>query len=915
MADERPIVGRDAELAELSRLAASPDGRALLLRGEAGVGKSVLLDAAAVHATALGHRVVRAAGVEAETQLPFAGLHQLLYPLLPGAAGLDRVTRAAFDTVFGRTTGEAPSVMALGIAVLDLLALASGGVPLLVVVDDAHWFDPQSAEVGRFIARRLSAHAVRMAIGVREDIPSAWDAAGLPELAVPALEAAAAATLLDTHAPHLREAVRRQVLEQAQGNPLALLELPRALDEGTTRGAEPGELPLSRRLEHLYGDRIKTLAPGERAELLRAALDGVGTGASPSPADRARYRMSEVDGALAAGLLTPDAADGGRAGLVFRHPLVRSALLQSATPNERRAAHTALARLHRADIERHAAHLAAATVDPDEAVAVVLERAARSATARGGAASAVALLTRAAELSPGAAERSRRLGDAAYVAAQSALLDQAQELREASDRLVGTHQSPTAVITSAYAALYQDGDVRSAHRRVAAALESLPADTSEEIRTRLFNLLLAISLFSADPDLWSVTDTLVDVAATEPSTLLYRDAFGDVARRGAGARERVQDAFARLGEEQPWDVMRLGVAAYYLDALGDHRPLVRRVADREAGSGAVTNAMTLLQLVMLDQINSGAWEAAENTGKRGLELTAAHGYALFEHQYHGFLGLIAAWRGDTERATAALNRLDRWARPRGVGHLTQLAEAIGAATHLTAGDFEGAYAYASGLTAPGAFTPCSQQAVRTLLDLVESAVHTGRADQARAHALAARDQGLPAISPHLDFLTAAALAMTADDTGARAAFERAVAHPAGVEFPFELARVRLAQGMWLRRARERAAARTVFEEAVETFERLGAQPWARRARAELRAAGAAVGRAAESRADTLTAQERQIAELAASGLSNKEIGARLFLSPRTVGAHLYRVFPKLGISSRASLRDALAQAGHSVEGG
>ncbi|WP_327136570.1 ATP-binding protein [Streptomyces sp. NBC_01340] len=267
MAGEQPIVGREAEFVELSRLAASPDGRALLLRGEAGVGKSVLLDAAAAHATALGHRVVRAAGVEAETQLPFAGLHQLLYPLLPEAADLDQVTRGAFDTVFGRTTGEAPSVMALGIAVLDLLALVSGDVPLLVVVDDAHWFDPQSAEVGRFIARRLSAHAVRMAIGVPEDIPSAWDAAGLPELAVPALAAGAAAALLDAHAPHLREAVRRQVLDQAQGNPLALLELPRALDEGTARGAEPGELPLSRRLEQLYGDRFPLPAHGRRASL------------------------------------------------------------------------------------------------------------------------------------------------------------------------------------------------------------------------------------------------------------------------------------------------------------------------------------------------------------------------------------------------------------------------------------------------------------------------------------------------------------------------------------------------------------------------------------------------------------------------------------------------------------------------
>ncbi|WP_393087833.1 response regulator transcription factor [Streptomyces sp. LN704] len=357
--------------------------------------------------------------------------------------------------------------------------------------------------------------------------------------------------------------------------------------------------------------------------------------------------------------------------------------------------------------------------------------------------------------------------------------------------------------------------------------------------------------------------------------------------------------------------MRLGVAAYHLDALGDQRPLVRRVADREADSGAVTNAMTLLQLVMLDQINSGEWDAAERTGKRGLDLTATHGYALFAHQYHGFLGLIAAWRGDTEGATAALNRLDRWARPRGVGHLTQLAEAIGAAAHLTTGDFEGAYAYAGGLTAPGTFTPYSQQALRTLLDLVESAVHTGRTAQARAHAVAARDQGLPAISPRLAFLTAAALAMTEDDTRAREAFERAVAHPAGAEFPFELARVRLAQGMWLRRARERAAARTCFEQAAEIFDRLGAAPWARRTRAELRAAGAATGRSAHVAATALTAQERQIAELAASGLSNKEIGARLFLSPRTVGAHLYRVFPKLGISSRASLRDALA--GNSAE--
>jgi DNA-binding CsgD family transcriptional regulator len=229
-----------------------------------------------------------------------------------------------------------------------------------------------------------------------------------------------------------------------------------------------------------------------------------------------------------------------------------------------------------------------------------------------------------------------------------------------------------------------------------------------------------------------------------------------------------------------------------------------------------------------------------------------------------------------------------------VGYLASLAETIGAAAGLTSGDYEAAYAYAGGLTAPGTFTPYSHDAVRTFLDLVEAAVHTGRVPQARAHARAAADAGLPGISGRLDFLVAAALAMT-DSPGA--SFEAAVSHPAAARFPFELARVRLAQGMWLRRQRAYAAAREALSAAADQFERLGAAPWAARARSELRAGGSG---------EVLTAQEREVALLAAGGLSNKEIGVKLFLSPRTVGAHLYRVFPKLGISSRASLRDALS---------
>lgn len=236
--------------------------------------------------------------------------------------------------------------------------------------------------------------------------------------------------------------------------------------------------------------------------------------------------------------------------------------------------------------------------------------------------------------------------------------------------------------------------------------------------------------------------------------------------------------------------------------------------------------------------------------------------------------------------------------------LTEYAEAIGAAAALSEGEYETAYAYAAGITAPGTFTRFSQQALRTLFDLVEAAVHTGRHDAASAHAEAARDLGLPALSPRLALLTAGALAITAPPEAAGALFAAAVSHPAGATLPFELARIRLAYGAWLRRSRELALARRTLTEALGAFETLGAATWAERARTELRAAGKPT-RADRAAVAALTPQERQIAELAATGLSNREIGARLHLSPRTVGAHLYKIFPKLGITSRASLRDAL----------
>ncbi|MFD7135326.1 ATP-binding protein [Streptomyces sp. NPDC059894] len=912
------IIGRDGERARIAAFTTAGDGRALVLRGEAGVGKSVLLDEVAGQASGAGHRVVRALGVETESGLPFAGLHQLLHPLLPRDTSLDRDHRSVLDVVFGRESGGAPSIMALGIAVLDLLALAASEEPLLLVIDDGHWFDEPSADVCSFVARRLAGYQVKLLVGLRTDTESAFDAAGLPEVLLEPLSEEESCRLLDQRHPGLAENIRRIVLDNADGNPLALMELPRTVTPGVAHmivedlGGRQG-LPLTRRLERLYARRVHDLPPGERAELVRGALDGIEAGSVPRRVIGARYRMRQVEGARAQGLLTVDPATGD---FTFRHPLVRSAVVQLATPNERRAAHSALAELHRSDVERRAVHLAAATVDPDVEVADALERAAHSATRRGGAATAVAWLTRAAELSVSAADRSRRLGDAAFIAGQSGLLDQAERLVDESGRASGGSVSPGSVITSSYVALYKDGDVRSTHRRVLTAIEEARrGGADDETMERLLNLLLAISQFSADPAVWSRTDALIDSVgdAVAPLTLLYRDSWGDVVRRGATVRERLDDAFARMAGGEPWDVMRLAVSAFYVDALGDFRPYLQRMVEREKEAGAVTNVMTMLHLVMLDQISTGAWDEAEANGRRGLDLTTSHGYELFAHQFRAFLGLLAAGRGELERARELQSTIEAWARPRGIGFLTQYAETIGALAALSSGDYEAAYVYASGLTAPGEFTPYSQQAARTLLDLVEAALHTGRTAQARVHAVAARDARLSDVSPRLGLLTTAALAMTGDDAEADELFAQAVAHPAGPSFPFDLARIQLAHGMWLRRARRPKASREAFSRAADLFERLGAASWEERARLELRAAGAPV-RKPGGGAAALTPQERQIADLAAGGLSNKEIGAKLFLSPRTVGAHLYKVFPKLGITSRASLRDALAKDGTEEDG-
>jgi DNA-binding CsgD family transcriptional regulator len=906
------IVGREREQEVLSGFVTAAGGRALVLQGDTGVGKSALLEHVADLASGEKHRVIRAAGVEAESELPFAGLHQFLYPLLPYIDRLDDSHREVFDVVFGRSEGPPPSVMTLGIAVLDLLSLAASQKPLLLVLDDGQWLDTSSTEVCGFVGRRLTGSSVRLVVGLRSDVPSGFDTAALPQLPVTTLSEKASEQLLDMHHPGLAPQIRRLILDEAQGNPLALLELPpHVLRSGRTAGNReelPGYtgIPLPLRLQHVYGARIEALGDAVRAELLRGALDGVGAGTAAGRARGTRYRMMDADEAAACGLLDMDPLSGD---FVFRHPLVRSTVVQMATPNERRAAHAVLAHVHRKDVERRAIHLAASTVDPDEQVAAALEAAADSATRRGGSLAAVAWLTRAAELSESHEERSRRLGSAAFIAGHAGLLDRAQQLVR-SDTTSGKSESPASVVASAYVALYEDGDVRSSQRQVFAAIESMRdggVREPNEMLTRLVNLLLVINQYASDGTSWERAHELLGSLGdlVSPNSRIYQDAWGDVVRRGAGVHERVERAFADLRELEPWEITRLSVASYHVDTLSQYRPHLQRTVDREVETGAMASGMTMLHLIMLDQMAVGEWDEAERTGQRGLDLPMSHHHALFAHHARAYLGLLAAMRGQTERARELQATVDTWARPRGVGFLTQIADAIGTTAALTEGDYEAAYLHAIGITPPGTFTPYAHQASRTLLDLVEAALHTGRTEQARTHALAAQDAGLPDISPRLALITYGALAMTATDpTEADDMYHRAETHPAAAVFPFEHARIRLAHGIRLRHTQGRKVARQSLALAAETFERLGAPTWTERARAELRATGAST-RVTSAHLAALTWQERRIADLAAGGLTNKEIGARMHLSPRTVSSHLYRAFPKLGITSRAALRDAL----------
>lgn len=893
------LVGRARELGVLYDFvdAAASDGGALLVVGEAGVGKTSVVDAAAAHAATLGTRVLRGSGVEFEAEVSFAGLHQLVAPLVAELAVLPPDARRAIEVAVGLAEGLAPRRLTLTNALLALLSEAAGPDSVLVVVDDLQWLDRASATLFGILARRLGGSRIGLLGVVRTGEGGVFEDAGLAEIAIGPLGDDDAATLLTEAFPKLPPRAARQVITEAQGNPLALIELPAPLGPIATE-APHDRTPVGRRLRSTFARRIEGLPAETRARLLLAALDGTG---APFPATS----VGELQPAERARLIRVDPVTRD---IRFRHPLTRSAVVGLSTEDERRRAHRRLAERHPADSERRARHLAEATSAPDEKIAQLLEQAAQKTKGRGDPIGAIALLLRAAELSPEPDDHHRRAMFATYLGAD-VTGDLTDPRALVAERGGQGHTVATAVAAAAYM-LNSGGDTDTIHRLLLGALRGVdrPIGTWDTQLTEIVYVLQANCAFGSRAELTDDYRAALDRLGVEPPRILslLGGTFLEPTRRAGPLLPPLDEAIAGIGEQTDHaHTARLGIAALYVDRIPGCRDALWRVVEHGRAGGAVAAAIKALVLLGFDGVLNGDWNGVQQLTEEGLAVTTRHHYRLLGGCLRYDRAMVAAARGDRESVRSIADDLTAWAAPNRIGFVLQLATHARAVDALSNGEFETAYRHAVEICAPGTVPAHKPAALWVLLDLVEAAVRSGRTAEARAHVADIHRSGIAGLSPRLAMITAGATGMAAPAASFREAFDTALATPGASRWPFAQARIRLAYAERLRRARSAAESRHQLTNALDTFERLGATPWAARARAELRASGTPTTHPATGPTAPLTPQEREIATLAAAGLTNKQIGERLYLSPRTVSSHLYNLFPKLGITSRAALRDAL----------
>jgi DNA-binding CsgD family transcriptional regulator len=909
-----PLRGRASECAALDALleaARAGESGTLVLRGEAGIGKTALLEYAAMQSD--GFRVVRAVGVEAEMELPFAAVHQLSIPLLDARERLPPPQRDALETAFGLSSGPRPDRFLVGLALLSLLAAAAEPQPLICLVDDAQWLDRSSGQVISLVARRLRAESVVILFAERDgDDPS--ELAGLPELRLHGLSEADATELVAsvTLGP-LDESVRDRIIAEAHGNPLALLELPRGLSSASLAGgfAVASGLPLPSRIEASFRRRVGQLPMDTQRFLLVAAADPVG---DPTVLWRAISALGNPAEAV-----TPAEADDMieiRARVAFRHPLLRSAIYRAAHPKERRAAHGALAAGTdpETDPDRRAWHRAHATLAPNDDVAVELERSADRAQRRGGVAAAAAFLERATALTADPAHRGARALDAAEARFEAGATGTALELLATAQLSpLDTLQRARLERLRAQIAYMSSrgGDAPQLLLDAARRLEPLDAGLARATYLDAFAASIYAGRLAGDRAIRDVAeaaraaprragrsgaiDLLVD-------SLAIRFSDGYVA--AVPSLERALRALMREGEGHEADLSWLWLVSQVAHEVFDDEAWYSS-ADRAVqvarDRGALTALPALLDAQGATCLHAGRFRDAVALIGEAEAINEATGGLPFRYVSLA----VAAWRGEEAEAAAVIEARLRDATESGEGLAISLAEYTRAVLYNGLGRYEAALAAAQ--------RACEYEDLGlfhwSLTELIEAGVRSGRRDAAEA-ACRHLEERTAAVNTHWALgMRARSRALLSSGDDADSLYRESIERLAHSRVAVQLARSQLLYGEWLRRENRRVDAREQLRAAHEFFDRMGAHGFAERAGRELLATGETVRRRVDETRGDLTAQEVQIARLAGDGYTNPEIGAQLFLSPRTVEWHLHKVFTKLGISSRKQVREALPATG------
>jgi DNA-binding CsgD family transcriptional regulator len=909
MTDTAPLLGRDEEQRLLASLLdeIATRGQALVLRGEPGIGKSRLLSEVARQARERGMTVLTATGVQSEANLPFAGLHQLLRPVRDRAVELPAMQREALDTAFGLVADVAPEPYRIAMAALDLISEVAADGPVLLVVEDAHWLDRSSADVLGFIARRIESDPVVLLAAARDGYPAGLTDAGLPEHRITGLDDATSGALLDAVAPRLPLATRSHVLHEAAGNPLALLELPAVIGQSDDGHSPAGGVPLTERLERAFAGRVAELPDGTRLALLAAALSDEDAVDQVLEAARtvaaAPIDLDALEPAVEAALIELDVNS-----IRFRHPLIRSAVRQSASVQQRRRVHEALAATLDADPDRRAWHRAALVNGTDEELAHELEEAGTRARRQGAIDVALSALRRAVQLS-GQDHGGSRMFVTAELAYERGRPDIAAEMLNEIERLDLTLLE---LAQARYISELLDARALADRSRVADLISIAEQAGAEGDRDLHHSLLwiAAARTWWASPGL-DTRQLVVDAAnragpptAADPrlvSIHAYAHPYANAAKVGACLRYAAQSGV--VGAEPAGYLCSAGMV---IGAFYDSLQFCAIALDHARAEGRLGRLPRLLATQAILAVRLPDWDIAIPAAEEARRLAGELGQPVWLATAETAVAVIAALRGDPMATEGATARAEQIAVPLGATHIVALAQSGPVLSALALGDHAEALRLAGRLFDPADPAHHPHFACMAIGDLAEAAAHTGDLQMARQR-LAEVEAIVGDKPPEWVAINLRhARAVLADHEGQAAdRFEEALS--ANLDrWPFWRGRLLLAYGRWLRRHRHVTNSRTPLREARKVFDAIGASSWGDQARSELRASGERSRRRIPEARDDLTPQELQIAQLAAEGLSNREIGKKLFLSHRTISTHLYRVFPKLGITSRGQLRAALS---------